>query len=220
MLAPVNRLTKAEIINLAKKRCKHGHSYLEHYNCWIAENPDQGKTGFLDIESSNLKANYGICLAWCIKVKGEDTIISRTITKQELNVCLDKEVIKQFIKEVVSFDRIIGYYSTRFDIPFLRTRAVIQGLEFPSFGEIYHEDLYYKVRNRFCLNSNRLQVACESLLGKSDKTRMDPFVWISALQGNPESLAYVTQHCVSDVLDTEKLYDKVYNFSQHINKSM
>jgi uncharacterized protein YprB with RNaseH-like and TPR domain len=213
VLAPVNRLTKAEIIQLARGKCKHSHTYLDHYSCYLKENPDQGKTGFLDIETSNLKGNYGLILTYCLKIKGEDKILSRSITKQELNTCLDKQVVKQAVDDIQTCDRLVTYYGTKFDLPFLRTRAVMNGLDFPEFGQIYHTDVYYKVRNKFCLNSNRLQVACESLLGRSDKTRMDPFVWISALQGNPESLSYIYDHCVGDVLDLEKLHDLVCNFS-------
>ena len=59
MIAPVHRLKKIEIVWLAKHKCKHGHTYLEHYNCYLKEMPDgriQEKVGFLDIETTGLDA--------------------------------------------------------------------------------------------------------------------------------------------------------------------
>ncbi|KKL84703.1 hypothetical protein LCGC14_1962040, partial [marine sediment metagenome] len=75
-IAPIHRLKKKETVWLANHKCKHRHNYIEHYNCYITENPDMERIGFLDIECSNLKADYGIILSYCIKKHGEDTIYS------------------------------------------------------------------------------------------------------------------------------------------------
>ena len=79
-IAPVSRLKKTEIVWLAAHRCRHSHTYLEHYNCYLDENPNKGRTGYFDIETSNLAANYGIMYCYCIKDGNSDKIFERTIT--------------------------------------------------------------------------------------------------------------------------------------------
>ncbi len=220
MTVPIHRLKKTEIMWLNKHKCKHGHTYLEHWSCYEKENPDNMRTGFLDIEASNLKGDFGICLCYCIKDEKSDKIYSRIITKEELRTSLDTENIKQCIEDMSKFDRLIGYYSSRFDIPFLRTRAVILGVDFPEFGSIIHNDLYFLIRNRFSLSSKRLDAACRALLGSTSKTRLDGVHWIKALSGDKEALDYILDHCKHDVLELERLYKVAIDFGRRTDTSL
>ena len=220
MLAPVTRLKKSEINWLARHRCKHFHTFLEHYNCYLEENPLNEKIGFWDIEASNLNANYGIMFCYAIKVGGKNKILERCITQKELGTCLDKEVVKQCIKDIEKFDRIVTFYGKRFDFPFLRTRAVINDLPFFNYGEVIHEDLYFNIKYKFKFHSNRLQNACKVLLGDSDKTVIEPRYWVKAVQGDKKSLDYIVKHRRYDVQDLDKLYDKVYTFTRKTDTSI
>lgn len=220
MLAPVGRLKKKEIVWLGRHRCRHGHTYLEHYSCYLKENPLNEKIGFFDIEASNLNANFGIMLCYCIKIGGKDKILERTITDKELRTCLDKEVVKQCIKDLEGFDRIVTYYGKRFDFPFVRTRAVHLDIPFFNYGEVIHEDLYFNIKYKFKLHSNRLENACRVLLGQTDKTHIDPNHWLKALQGDKKSLNYIIEHCRYDVRDLEKLYEKVFQFTRKTDTSI
>ena len=74
--------TKAEIVKMSLRKCKHGHTGLSHPSCYLKETGTEEKWGFLDIESSNLKANFGIVLTYCIKHK--DGIIKRSVTPKDL----------------------------------------------------------------------------------------------------------------------------------------
>ena len=111
-----------------------------------------------------------------------------------------------------TFDRIVTYYGTGFDLKFLRTRAVVHNLEFPEWGEVYHTDLYYLIRNKFGLPNNRLATACEVLLGKTNKTMWLWNHWTRAVQGNKKSLDYIYKHNEFDVIDLERLHNKVLGF--------
>jgi uncharacterized protein YprB with RNaseH-like and TPR domain len=136
------------------------------------------------------------------------------ITKQDLQTeTLDKRVVGSLIDMLRKFDRVYTYYGTKFDLPFARTRAVVHGLDFPIFQSVKHKDVYYIVRNKFCLHSNRLAVACEILLGETDKTRIDPGRWTKALMGDKKALDYILQHCRYDVTDLAKLHRKVEDFA-------
>jgi len=218
---PVWRMKKTQIVKLAKWRCKHGETGLSHYNCYLREHPETERIGFIDIECTNLKADFGIVICYCIADNDSDTIYERIITKKDLATDLDKRVILQCIRDLRRFDRVIGYYSSRFDIPFLRTRAIALGIDnFPEYGEIIHNDLYYAVRNKFQLSSNRLDNACRILLGRTEKTRIDSESWIKALQGDPTALNYIQDHCRKDVLELKRLYHKVTNFRRTSDTSI
>ena len=220
LIAPVARLRKDEIVWLANHFCEHRHAYLNHYTCYLRENPIGRREAYVDIETSNLRADYGICYCYCFKVSGSEKIIERVITKKELRTCLDKEVVKQFIKDLLEFDRTYGYYSSRFDIPYMRTRALYHGLEFPGYGERYHKDLYFVCKSKLATSSKKLKVVCKTLLGDTNKTELDPRYWITAMSGNKEALDYIVEHCRYDVIDLERIHKKLESFYVERNTSL
>ena len=187
------------------------------------------KIGYFDIEVDNLYGNYGICLTWVIKekdieykdgkiVKGK--IYKGVIHKKELlGEELDRRVVKEFIDTLRQFKIIIGYYSKRFDMPFMRTRALYHCFDFPEFGEIYHFDLYYTVRNKLALNRNTLENATK-LLGIEGKNHVEPEVWQRARSGDKKALEYVLDHNIRDVVILEKLHNRLYPFSKWTRTSI
>ena len=219
---PVHRLKKAELVWLGTHRCRHSHTYLTHYNCYLEEHADaQEREGYLDIETTNLQASYGIILCWCIYDAKNDIMHEGQITADDLaSVHLDKRITQELIDCMRRFDRVYTFYGTKFDLPFIRTRAIVHGLDFPIFQTLFHKDVYYIVRNKFRLHSNKLVVACEVLLGKSDKTRITPDYWTRALMGHKESLDYILQHCRNDVTDLCKLHRKVEDYAGRPNTSI
>ena len=220
ILAPIERLKKSESIWLKRHYCKHRHTYLEHYECFKKENPLNEKIGFFDIETSNLAGDFGVIFCYCIKPLGKSKILERVITRKELSECLDREVVRQCVEDIQKFDRIVGFYSKRFDMPFIRTRASYHKIDFPLYGSISHDDIYFTVRHKFRLSSNRLENACRTILGESSKTHLHPVKWIKALQGDPSSLKYILNHCREDVRDLERLWERVINFSRKQDTSI
>ncbi len=169
----------------------------------------EDKTGYLDIEASNLKANFGVCFSWVIKEQGNENLKHASVTRKEMhNGDLDKRVIQELVDALQKYTVIYTYYGTRFDIPFLRTRALMHGIEFPPKGEILHRDLYYLVRNKLQLNRNSLDVAC-GVLGIEGKTHINWKYWIKAMTGDKESLDYILEHNKYDVLILEKLHERM-----------
>lgn len=213
MLAPVHKISKDKIMWLANHRCKHSHTFLEHYQCYLSEHKDQPKIGFLDIETSNLDANFGIILSYCIKESGKKTILYDVVTKEDLeNGIEDKRVVERCVEDMKKFDLIVTYYGTKFDIPYIRTRALSLNIDFPEFGSIKHKDCYYIVKSKLKLNRRRLDVACRAVLGKTDKTYIEPAYWIKGQRGDKKSLEYILRHNRYDVIDLEKLYNKLIGF--------
>ena len=208
-----NKLSKKELLERLNWRCKHGHNGISHHTCWDKEKDVREKVGFLDIEASNLYPEFGIVFCWCILDNDTGQIYERLITKEELfSRREDKDVVKACIATMRKFDRIVGHYSKRFDVPFLRTKALIHGLEFPKYGELYHTDTFDVAKRLLRLRSNRQNAIADILFGESLKTRLDSAHWRSALQGNKKSLRYILEHCRRDVKELKRNYDKLKEF--------
>lgn len=222
MSAPIHRLTKTEITKLAKGKCQHKHTYLDHYNCYLKENPqDQERIGFFDIEATNLKADFGHMLTYCIKDGGSDKIYYDTITLADIKAGYeDKRLIQECIKDLNRFDKIVTFYGSNYDLPFVRARAMINKVEFPFFGSIKHRDLFFIIKSKFCLSRKSLENSCNQLLGKSNKTRFNPKVWRDAARGDKKSIEQILEHNKFDVLDTEELYNQTIDYVKVNNASI
>ena len=134
----LNVTTKEDLLSIINFRCQHKHSPFTHPKCY--RKIDGGaieKIACLDIETSNLQANFGIILSWVIKTVGGS--YSKDVIKQGDK--LDCQIVKSCVNALCKFNRVVGHYSTYFDIPFLRTRALYWGIDFPEYGSIYHTDV-------------------------------------------------------------------------------
>ena len=215
----ISRLKKSEINWMAAHKCRHFKPYIEHPSCYLQEVTDNSRIGYFDIETSGFKADWSIMLCYCILDEKTDKISSQTLNKNDKN--FDERIVRQCVKDIQSYDLIIGFYSTRFDLPFIRTRALIHGIDFPGYGALLHKDVYYMVRNKFALSRNRLENACRNLLGKTEKNHINPDIWLNALmKRDKKSLDYITDHCQRDVRDLKKLYHKIEDFSKRSEKSI
>lgn len=206
----LNKLTKKELVAMASQKCQHGRTFLQHPKCWQAIHTE--RVGFLDIEASNLQADFGLMLTWCIydpttKAIWEDSLRSGDFT-DELGK-EDKRIVQSCVDCISTFDRIVTYYGRGFDVPFIRTRALHNGVKFVPYGAVNHTDLYFAAKYKLKLSSNRLENVCRNLLGKTQKTRIENKYWLAAQRGNNKALSYVLDHNRKDVLDLEKAYNKL-----------
>lgn len=205
---------------LLTRKCQHRHNYVRHFNCFVKEFGIKERVSFLDIETSNLKANFGIVLCWCILDDDGNLYEDWMTLKDVMSGDEDKRVVETCIETILLFDRVVGHYSTYFDIPFLRTRALIHGLKFPGVGELYHTDTWRMAKRSLCLHSNRQAVVAESLYGKTVKTRISHPDWRKAMMGNAESMAEVVDHCEMDVQDLKKNYLTLLPFCRPVRSSI
>ena len=212
MRISLDSLRKDQILWLAKHKCKHNHSYLEHENCYYKEvNKDMERIGFIDIECSNLNADYGILLTYCIKDSN-----SKKIYFDKLNIgdvkrgghdaTEDKRLIQNLMKDMLKFDKLVGHYSSRFDLQYIRTRAIMCKLKFPEFGTIFQADTWNILKHKFKLSRNSLESGTRNLLGVTRKNHLSLILTNRALRGDPWALNQILTHNKYDVLDTEDLY--------------
>lgn len=214
------KLKKDELVKRLDFKCVHRHNGLSHPKCYEQANNAQERIGFLDIEASNLDATFGIVLSYCIKTEN-GKIYERSITAQELKSGkFDKDILIQCVEDMRRFDRLVYHYGDRFDIPFLRTRCVYWGIDFPLFKEIKGTDTYPILKHKFKLHRNRLETACEFFKIPAKGHRLSPEIWIKALSGDKKAIAWILEHNREDVISLEALYKRIIEHSNPTNKSI
>lgn len=226
MVAPIHRMKLDEIRKAAAYRCKHGHTGLEHYDCYLRDT-DQStapKVGFLDLETSNLDANFGILLTYAIKDQATGNILCDCLNKDDIEMYApdksDARIIENLVEDVKKFDRIVTFYGKRFDVPFMRTRALIDGVPFPFFGTIKHDDVYFWAKFKLKLNSNRLEVVARTLFGETEKNHIEYKYWVGGTRGDEESLEYILDHNIRDVNELERVYEVLVDYARRQDSSI
>lgn len=227
MKPALRRMTKKEIIWLGEHYCQHHVTYLEHYNCFLKEKPDspfKERIGYLDIETSGFFADYDFMLSWCILDEDTGKILGDLIKSEEIikNYTFDKRICESLNKTLKKFDRIIVYNGSdyRFDIPFARTRAVKWGISFPQHRELYVEDVYSVIKQKFRFSRKKLGNVCGLFDIPAKTIGGNPNIWMRASAGKIEALNYVYRHNKEDVCSLQALYKKTQNYSLRGKRSI
>lgn len=211
----LKKMNKQEILKLATQKNSMGRYVLE-----LRENPSTIKDlpieriGFFDIEASNLKATFGYMFCYCIKTLGGELIANSVTQKEILSYQFDKRLMLDLCADLRKFDRIVVQYGSdyKFDLPFVRTRAVHYGLDFPLYKDIFVTDTHSILKAKFKLHSNRLETACQFFDIEAKGHKLEPVIWNKALAGDPKSLDYILTHCKEDVLSLEEVYNKICDY--------
>ena len=163
----------------------------------------------LDIEATNLAANFGYILCISYKYFGEKKVMtikisdSPSFNKDPTN---DKWIVKEISKVINDSDMVVTWYGSKFDIPFIQTRLL--GHRLPPLPSIPHIDGWRIAKYKMKLNSNRLASVSE-FLGLENKTPLTGTIWVKASAGNKKALNYIVNHCEQDVIVLEQAYDLI-----------
>lgn len=220
--------------NFRTYKCVHRHFpstcscagyYCSHINCWNKERYAGEKVGYLDIECSNLHADFGFIISWCLKERDKDEMYFDIINKKDVDNAtrkhepiIDKRVVVSCIRTILEnkFDRIVCHYGVinrGLDIPFLRTRAVKYDIYFPVWKQIYGFDTYPTVRNKFKIHSNRLDAWAKFLNCPIQKTELDGNAWNMATYADEKALKYILEHNKNDVLILEWVHKRIEKYA-------
>jgi len=220
----INTLTKEQLRKYLSGTCEHYHKYTEHPNCFKKDILKEERVGFLDIEASNLDANFGIILSYCIKDANSKKIWYDVLDKSKDSKFdfgqTDKRVVENLVKDMRRFDRLVAHYGIKFDFPFIRTRAIVCDVDFPKYGEVYVDDTWRWAKNKLKLNSNRLDTMLTTICGSTNKTRVEGKYWIGAMRFDKKSLGYILDHNKRDVIDLEKGYNKLFEYVKQTKSSI
>ena len=178
--------------------------------------------GYLDIETSGLTADFDIMLSWAVLIRDtrtEKCIIKHGIvTKEDFEYAhnkkdadlIDKRITKELIEAIKGVDLLIGHWfigKHRHDIPFIRTRCVINKVHgFPHYKKVRYGDtqktgsILYRNRN------NSLDTMNQMYNGHVHKTPLSPKIWKNACIGVKDALEYVLKHNIHDVKITKLVH--------------
>ncbi len=187
------------------------------------------KIGYLDIEASNLKANFGFMLSWVMIVRdtqtNKTTQYSAVISRRDINraykekkVSADRKILQKLMKVIKDekVDLLIGHYFhgwNKMDIPFIRTRCIMNKIPgFPKHRTIRFADTWRMAHMLYSVHSYRLDAISDMMGVSTKKTPVEGLQWQLAQQGDPESLEYVLDHNVKDVKINMKIHKKMEEY--------
>jgi uncharacterized protein YprB with RNaseH-like and TPR domain len=219
-------MNKSKITKLATYVCEHSHNFANHPNCFFKDDDQIGrkeKIGILDLETFtlNFRADLGVVLSYTIKeLDGE--MKSNWVTSKELHQSgkRDLRLLKDLIKDMKQFDRLVGHNLERFDCRLSRARAVHYGLDYPIYKEIFSTDTLLIMWKKFNLKSASLKNACQFFNIPAKDTPFEIELWLDAVQGNKKAMEEVVRHCEEDVVATETLFKKISTFVPISRKSI
>lgn len=150
---------------------------------------------------SIIKERAIICVSY--KWLGEDQIYNLTWDK---NQC-DKFLLEQFIEVMNEADLIVAHNGDRFDLKWIKTRALKHDLpmliNYPQF------DTLKVAKKKFYFNSNKLDYIAE-FLGFGNKVKTEPELWDRIiLDKDPKAMEEMLTYCDMDVELLEKVYKKL-----------
>lgn len=153
-----------------------------------------------------LKERAIICICW--KWEYEDKVHSVTWDKEHN----DRDAVEKFIEVANKADEIIAHNGDKFDVKWLRTRALYHRLPCPPRYKTL--DTLKKVRAFFKLNSNRLDYIAK-LLGFEGKISTDPDLWTRVMDDERGALKDMVEYCKMDVIQLEKVFTTISPYINH-----
>lgn len=161
---------------------------------------------FLDIECTNNKADIGRLVAIGIIKDGRKEV--RFVENEDG----EKEVLSWLKNELKGCETIITWYGSKFDIPFLLSRAVVNGVDLSELLTIHSLDLCEFFRKNFIFSKNSLSeiakilnIPKEDEVGGKDVLKL----YIKFTQGDEKAREMITNHCLKDLEVLEKIFEKV-----------
>jgi len=172
------------------------------------------KIGILDIETTGLRADFGYMICVCIKTVYENglhgPIKTLRIDDPRNKKKNDKWLVKELIKEMATYDLLLGWNSSQFDFKFINSRCLVNGIA-PAVKQ-HRRDLLYVARAHFKFRNNRLVTWSGLVSGENQKTTLTPHVHLGVLQYKRWAINNIVKHCKIDVVETEKVYKVLIPF--------
>jgi uncharacterized protein YprB with RNaseH-like and TPR domain len=176
--------------------------------------------GIFDFETSNLDADYGRLLVVCHKEFGEGTemkVIRADDYKEfKEDIGDDRAMAVDVRDQLEDYVMLVGQFSVFFDMAYLQARLLSHGERVLSpLPRSRHIDTWFLAKRYLKLSNNKLGTLGRLVGAEAEKTAVDGRMWARALRADAkgrEGLDYIVDHCVADVLITEKVFDALRPF--------
>lgn len=163
---------------------------------------------FLDIETSDLKADWGSLLCVGVLRSWDNKLLCPSILDHPGKYPSDdKQLVKAILPMLEDCNLIVTWYGGGFDLKFIKTKCVEHRLPFPNIPA--HVDLWVTPFKEWVLTSNRLANVQEFLNLPDEKTGLKKAMWRRARAGDKSALKYVIDHCKKDVVVLKEAYYEI-----------
>lgn len=189
----------------------------------MVKNHSGKKRLFFDIETSMNKGYF-------FNAGYKQTIPYQNIEKERAIICIcykwegkskvhylswgknwnDKKMMRDFIKVLEEADEIVGHNGDRFDLAFIRTRAIYHRLEVTPFLKTI--DTLKIARRLFRFNSNRLDYLAK-FLGYGGKIKTESGLWFDVMNDVDGSLDKMIRYCKGDVRLLEWVFTELKRYT-------
>lgn len=180
------------------------------------------RVGVIDIETNSLNAGFGVLL--CMVGKSYAPNERKIFRADDFEPwkrgerANDGPLLRAILSWMEDLDIIIAHNGLRFDLPFIRTRAVVHGLPPVNFQKII--DPVQLARQHFRFPSNSLASISHVIGTQAEKTPLRPETWARAtLNGDPAAMEEIVTHCCADVDVLEEICWKLRGYIRTIDKA-
>jgi hypothetical protein len=165
---------------------------------------------------------HGHMMSFAAKWLGVPEIIYEECRKDD-----DTKLVSMVIQLIDEADIVVVQNGARFDLPEIRGRAVVNGLNPPSPVKII--DTFKVAKKEFNFSSNSLEYLAEVLDCKIKKGKHKKFpgfeLWLECLRKNEEAWSELKEYNIDDVLVLEEIYLKMRPWitdhpNMHVNEHM
>ena len=199
--------------------------FLTRTKLGIIKDKEKLKTLIFDIETS-----YNIVSTWRAGYK--INIPHYSIIKERAIICVsykwlgekevysiswdnnqdDKFLLEQFIEVMNEADVLVAHNANKFDIKWVKTRALKHGLEMlPTYSTV---DTLSLAKKHFLFNSNKLDYISK-FLGHEGKLNTESGLWDDVILKNDNTaLNKMIDYCEEDVRQLEKVYNHLKQFDK------
>ena len=171
---------------------------------------DAGTLATWDIETNNLKADYGTVLVVSVKPYGAKPV---TFTVEQVGN--DQRVIREARDYLATFDCWVTYFGKGFDVPFLNTRLLRHKLQ--PLDQVPHVDMFFQLKAKTVMGSKSMASYASFLKLKQQKMHISPDTW-GEVAYNKEHLPLLAKRCESDVAVLEQLFDQAKHLIREIKR--
>ena len=147
-----------------------------------------------------------ICV--CYKWEGEQEIHTLTWNRATMD---DKGLVAKLAKVMEHAVEIVGHNGDNFDLKWLRTRALVHGVDLPQVKSL---DTLKLSRAGFRFNSNRLDYIAK-YLDVGNKIKTDFSLWKEVMAKDPKALDTMTKYCRNDVVILERVFAKLEPYGRY-----
>ena len=190
------------------------------------------RTLIVDIENSPVladvwalfKQNVGITqiqrdwmmLSWAAKWRGDEYVYSDALPHYAAQYKKDPEddyyILASLSELLDEADIVIGHNSNAFDLPKIRARMVMLGIE--PFSPVQEVDTLKIAKAQFKFTSNKLAFIAQALGlgGKLDAG--GHLLWVDCIKGNTKAWELMEEYNRQDVILTEQVYEKLAPWSK------